>query len=51
MPDKITTIPISTDINDLVLRLAAKKAMELNLSKLSRTAYIEMLVRETAQAQ
>lgn len=49
MADNMTTLPISTEVNELVLRLAEKKAKDLNLPRLSRTAYAEMVFRNLAE--
>lgn len=48
MAEKTTTIPVSIEVGDIVVRLAARKAESLNLPRLSRSAYAEMVFRELA---
>lgn len=47
----MTTLPISTEVNDIIKKLAAKKASDLKLPKLSRTDYAEMAFRELAEKE
>lgn len=49
--DKTTTIQVSGEVGDIVGRLAAKKAADLKLPKLSKRDYAEMVFRELAEKE
>lgn len=51
MAEKGTTIPVSLEVADIVTKLAAKKAQSLNLPRLSRTQYAEMVFRDLAKKE
>lgn len=48
MAEKTATIPVSLEVSEIVTKLADKKAKALNLPRLSRTAYAEMVFRDLA---
>jgi hypothetical protein len=51
MADEMSTLPVSKEVSEIVNKLAAKKAKELNLPRLSRTAYAEMVFRDLADKE
>lgn len=51
MSEKMVTIPVSAEVSEIITKLASKKAKELNLRRLSRTAYTEMVFRDLADIE
>jgi hypothetical protein len=49
--EKTTTIPVSLEVGEIVAKLAAKKAAELKLPKLSQRDYTEMHFKELAELE
>lgn len=50
MPD-MSTVPVSQEVSELINKLRDKKSKQINISNLSRTQYIEQLVRQEAENQ